>query len=117
MKLLAAGAASVAGYLVDGFWIEPDYFDTMTAHREIMLQVSGHSQGGQCRVPVIGYAPRTVKYGTKYVEGAFSNNGSNLFVTRGIGTCGLNVRFACPPELVILKLRAMGSRSRAPSSS
>ena len=84
---------------------EPDYFDTMTAHREIMLQVSGHSHGGQCRVPIIGYAPRTVKYGTKYVEGAFSNNGSNLFVTRGVGTTGPNVRFACPPELAILTLR------------
>lgn len=87
---------------------EPDYFDTMTAHREIMLQLSGHSHGGQCRVPLIGYAPKTVKYGTKYVEGAFSNDSSNLFVTRGVGTTGPRVRFACPPELVVLTLRATG---------
>ena len=87
---------------------EPDYFDTMTAHREIMLQLSGHSHGGQCRVPLIGYAPKTVKYGTKYVEGAFSNGRSNLFVTRGIGTTGPRVRFACPPELAVLTLRAVG---------
>lgn len=85
---------------------EPDYFDTMTAHREIMLQLSGHSHGGQCRVPLIGYAPKTVKYGTKYVEGAFSNGSSNLFVTRGVGTTGPRVRFACPPELAVLTLRA-----------
>ena len=85
---------------------EPDYFDTMTAHREIMLQLSGHSHGGQCRVPLIGYAPKTVKYGTKYVEGAFANGSSNLFVTRGVGTTGPRVRFACPPELAVLSLRA-----------
>ena len=85
---------------------EPDYFDTMTAYREIMLQLSGHSHGGQCRVPLIGYAPKTVKYGTKYVEGAFSNGSSNLFVTRGVGTTGPRVRFACPPELAVLTLRA-----------
>ena len=85
---------------------EPDYFDTMTQHREIMLQLSGHSHGGQCRVPLIGYAPKTVKYGTKYVEGAFSNGSSNLFVTRGVGTTGPRVRFACPPELAVLTLRA-----------
>ena len=85
---------------------EPDYFDTMNAHREIMLQLSGHSHGGQCRVPLIGYAPKTVKYGTKYVEGLFSNGSSDLFVTRGVGTTGPRVRFACPPELAILTLRA-----------
>ncbi len=85
---------------------EPDYLDTLTAHREIMLQLSGHSHGGQCRVPLIGYAPKTVKYGTKYVEGAFSNGSSNLFVTRGVGTTGPRVRFVCPPELAVLTLRA-----------
>lgn len=85
---------------------EPDYFDTMTAHREIMLQLSGHSHGGQCRVPLIGYAPKTVKYGTKYVEGAFTNGSSNPFVTRGVGTTGSRVRFAYPPELAVLSLRA-----------
>ena len=31
---------------------EPDYFDAMAARREILLQVSGHTHGGQCRVPV-----------------------------------------------------------------
>ncbi len=84
---------------------EPDYFDTMTRHREIMLQLSGHSHGGQCRVPLIDYAPRAVKYGRKYVEGAFGSGNSRLFVTRGVGTSGPRVRFACPPELAVLTLR------------
>ena len=85
---------------------EPDYFDNMTTCRDIMLQVSGHTHGGQCRVPVTGYAPKKVKYGQKYIYGHHATGDSNLFVTRGVGTSGLHVRFACPPELAILTLRA-----------
>lgn len=84
---------------------EPDYFDTMTAHREILLQVSGHTHGGQCRVPIVGHAPITPKFGKKYVYGGYESRESNLFVTRGVGTTGPQVRFACPPELAILTLR------------
>jgi predicted MPP superfamily phosphohydrolase len=84
---------------------EPDYFDTITAHREILLQLSGHTHGGQCRVPLTGYAPIKVKYGEKYVYGDFARGDSQLFVTRGVGTTGLRVRFACPPELAVLTLR------------
>jgi predicted MPP superfamily phosphohydrolase len=86
---------------------EPDYFDTMRARRDILLQLSGHTHGGQCRVPFIGYAPKTVPHGRNYVYGGFSRGNSNLFVTRGVGTTGPRVRFACPPELVILTLRTM----------
>jgi predicted MPP superfamily phosphohydrolase len=85
---------------------EPDYFDEMTRHRDIMLQLSGHTHGGQCRVPMVGYAPAKVRFGKKYIEGEFARPGSKLFVTRGVGTTGLRVRFACPPELAILTLRA-----------
>lgn len=85
---------------------EPDYFDTMCAAREVTLQLSGHTHGGQCRVPLLDVAPKTVKHGRKYVYGNFSNEDSRLFVTRGVGTSGPRLRFACPPELAILTLRA-----------
>ena len=85
---------------------EPDYFDTVAAARESVLQLSGHTHGGQCRVPVIGYAPRTVYWGRKYIYGEFIRNGSKLFVTRGVGTTGIRVRFACRPELAMLSLRS-----------
>ncbi|GAA5127551.1 metallophosphoesterase [Luteolibacter yonseiensis] len=85
---------------------EPDYFDTMTAGRNIQLQLSGHTHGGQCRVPVIGYAPRKVTFGKKYIYGTYTRGDSTLFVTRGVGTSGPRVRFACPPELAMLTLRA-----------
>lgn len=77
----------------------------MADQRDLLLQVSGHTHGGQCRLPLLGYAPVKVRYGRKYVYGGFSRGDSRLFVTRGIGTTGLRVRFACPPELAVLTLR------------
>ncbi len=85
---------------------EPDYFDTLVAHRPVVLQVSGHTHGGQCRVPLLGYAPQRVRLGKKYLHGVYECGDSKLFVTRGVGTVGVRVRFACPPELAILTLKA-----------
>jgi predicted MPP superfamily phosphohydrolase len=85
---------------------EPDYFDELTQRRNIQLQLSGHTHGGQCRVPFVSYTPAKVAYGRKYIHGAFERGDSRLFVTRGLGTVGLRVRFACPPEVAVLTLRA-----------
>jgi predicted MPP superfamily phosphohydrolase len=85
---------------------EPDYFDELTQRRNIQLQLSGHTHGGQCRVPFVSYTPAKVAYGRKYIHGTFKRGESRLFVTRGIGTVGLRVRFACPPEVAMLTLRA-----------
>ncbi len=84
---------------------EPDFFDQMIANRPITLQVSGHTHGGQCQVPLTGYAPVKVAYGENYLEGTYSRGDSRLFVSRGIGTTGLRVRFACRPEVNVLTLR------------
>jgi predicted MPP superfamily phosphohydrolase len=84
---------------------EPDPFSELGKHS--ILQVSGHTHGGQCRVPLIGYAPVTVRYGRKFIYGAFEQaDGGRLFVSRGLGSVGLRVRFACVPEVAILTLRA-----------
>lgn len=85
---------------------EPDFFDDLRTVKPLDLQLSGHTHGGQCRVPLIGYAPAKVKFGRNYVYGHFEKDRSQLFVGRGIGTVGLRVRFACQPELVILTLRS-----------
>ncbi len=85
---------------------EPDYFDTVHQVRPGVLQLSGHTHGGQCQVPLVGFAPAKVSHGQKYIYGRFRRGKSRLFVTRGVGTTGLRVRFACRPELALLTLRA-----------
>lgn len=85
---------------------EPDPFETLHREHPLDLQLSGHTHGGQCRVPVLGYAPAKVKYGRKYLYGEFAEGRSRLFVGRGLGTVAFRVRFACAPELAILTLRS-----------
>lgn len=87
---------------------EPDYFDVVTSHRDVMLQLSGHTHGGQCRVPFLGYAPVSVEHGRNYIYGEYRQGDSQLFVSRGIGMTGIRVRFACRPELAVLTLRSEG---------
>jgi predicted MPP superfamily phosphohydrolase len=86
---------------------EPDFFDRMIESRPMTLQISGHTHGGQCQVPLLGYAPARVKYGEKYLNGVYEHGDARLFVSRGLGTTGMRVRFACRPEVAILTLRAV----------
>ncbi len=75
---------------------------------ESFTQFSGHTHGGQCRVPLIGYAPVKVRYGEKYIEGHFEKSlDQQLYVSAGIGTVGLRVRFSCPPEIVLFTLKSI----------
>ncbi len=85
---------------------EPDYADEVFQHGGVDLMLSGHSHGGQVRLPLVG-ALYTPPLGRKYVEGLFHlKNGLQLYVNRGIGAVGVPFRFDCRPELTILTLRS-----------
>ena len=84
---------------------EPDYADRVVKHGGVDLMLSGHTHGGQIRLPLVGalYLP---PLGRKYVEGLFPlANGLQLYVNRGIGTVGVPLRFYCRPELTMITLR------------
>lgn len=87
---------------------EPDFADTLEADsvsRSVALMLSGHTHGGQVRLPFIG-ALRLPPGGRKYVEGWFPlNGGMQLYVNRGIGSVGLPFRFDCRPEITHFTLR------------
>lgn len=85
---------------------EPDYADRVVRHGGVDLMLSGHTHGGQVRLPLVGalYVP---PLGRKYVEGLFHlENGLQLYVNRGIGTVGVPLRFDCRPELTMITLRS-----------
>ncbi len=85
---------------------EPDYADKVVRHGGVDLMLSGHTHGGQVRLPVVG-ALYTPTYGRKYIEGHFHlQNGLQLYVNRGIGTVGVPFRVLCRPELTIITLRS-----------
>lgn len=82
---------------------EPDFAD-YAAEAEIDLQLSGHSHGGQVRVPGIG--PLILpKYGVKYPMGlARVGNFTQVYTSRGVGVLPPAVRFNCPPEVSLIRL-------------
>jgi uncharacterized protein len=86
---------------------EPDYADTVMAHprgRLVDLMLSGHSHGGQIRLPFLG--PLILPpLGEKYPEGHYRLNRMQLYVNRGIGTVGLPFRLNCPPEITVITLQ------------
>jgi hypothetical protein len=81
---------------------EPDYADEVVGSG-VDLMLSGHTHGGQVRIPFL--PPLNLPLmGRKYVEGHFSLNGLQLYVTRGIGTVEVPFRFRCPPEITLITL-------------
>ena len=83
---------------------EPDVADLISKY-PVDLQLSGHSHGGQVRLPLIGpaYLPRL---GRKYPQGLRRVGPLTLYTNVGIGTMGLPIRLNCPPEVTLLTLRA-----------
>lgn len=78
---------------------EPDVADVLSQYPQIHLQLSGHSHGGQIRVPGIGPLILPI-LGQKYVQGYYEINQLRLYTTRGIGyLTNFPLRFNCPPEL------------------
>ena len=84
---------------------EPDYFPTLVRLSPIDLQLSGHSHGGQIRIPALG--PVVLPpWGRIYHTGLYELNGRFVYTGRGLGMVELPLRFDCPPELTEITLTA-----------
>jgi predicted MPP superfamily phosphohydrolase len=69
------------------------------------LTLAGHTHGGQVDLPILGRIWVPSRFGQRYAAGHIVEEGRHLFVTTGVGTSILPVRFRVPPELVMLTLR------------
>ncbi|WP_152663589.1 metallophosphoesterase [Paenibacillus wulumuqiensis] len=86
---------------------EPDYADRIPADLNFHLQLSGHSHGGQIRLPMFG-AVITPRGSRKYIMGWYQAGPTGqlpLYVNRGIGMSQIPVRLMCRPELTIFTLK------------
>ena len=84
---------------------EPDFADH-TVKYPVDLQLSGHSHGGQIRLPLLGpvYLPRL---GRKYPRGLRTIDRLSLYTNVGIGTLYVPVRWNCAPEITLITLRSL----------
>lgn len=90
----------------------PDELKVLLAHNPVIfrqsvragvdLTLSGHTHGGQVKMrdPEKRILPRR-----KLSSGLHRRKTSQIYITRGIGTVVLPVRYQCPPEISLLEFR------------
>jgi uncharacterized protein len=82
------------------FTHSPDVFPQLPP--TCALTIAGHTHGGQ--VWMLGRLVVPSRYGARYLAGTVQEDGKTLFVSSGIGTSILPVRFGVPPEISLLRL-------------
>lgn len=95
-------AKAPPGATVIGLTHNPDIFPHLPPSLSLLL--AAHTHGGQVTLPLIGAAVVPSDFGQKYTAGHVFENGHHLFVTTGIGTSIMPVRFRVPPEIAILTI-------------
>jgi predicted MPP superfamily phosphohydrolase len=86
---------------------EPDFADVAAATGRFDLQLSGHSHGGQVRIPLLGRAILP-PFSQRYTRGLYQVGGMIQYTNRGIGFVDARLRFMCRPEITTLTLRSSG---------
>lgn len=87
-------------------WHEAHYATTVRSHGAF-AQLSGHSHGGQVRLP--GIRPLWLpKHGRRYVSGLNDAQGMPVYTSRGMGVYRPPVRLNCPPEVTLVRLTVSG---------
>lgn len=84
------------------FTHNPDLFPTLGDRASLVI--AGHTHGGQVAFPLIGRPIVPSKHGQRYAYGHVVEGGRHLFVSPGLGTSIIPVRFRVPPEVTLLVL-------------
>src|SRR5207247_3160243 len=80
----------------------PDVFPRVPAR--VALTLAGHTHGGQVALPILGRLIVPSRFGQRYAIGHVEEDGRHLFVTPGVGTSIIPVRFGVPPGISLLTL-------------
>ena len=84
----------------------PELFE-IYADNNVDLVLSGHAHGGQFRLPFVGglVAPNQGLF-PKYDAGLYTEENTNMIVSRGIGNSILPFRFNNRPEVILIELNS-----------
>jgi predicted MPP superfamily phosphohydrolase len=97
-------AQAPAGVPVLALWHEPEFAEQAAA-AGAFAQLSGHTHGGQIRLPGIGPVGLPV-HGKRHVIGRGIADGMPIYTSRGVGVYRPPARFNCPPEVTLVTLVA-----------
>ncbi len=103
-------AQALDGLPADAFTLllyhSPDLIREASEHK-VDLYLGGHTHGGQLRLPFYGAIITSSMYGRRYAAGMFEENGTKMYISRGLGFEGGGMpraRFLCRPEIVSIEL-------------
>ena len=83
---------------------EPDFADTTSKLEPFILQLSGHSHGGQLAIPYLGTPVRGKNF-IKYPIGKYKVRNMIQYTNRGVGTNAFWIRINCSPEITKITLK------------
>ena len=89
----------------------PDIADDLPSDVRIDAMLSGHTHGGQVRLWGWGPAVLPIR-DPRYAAGLVRGERFATYVSRGLGTAGLPLRFHCLPELTVLTLTHTGGEPK-----
>jgi len=92
---------------------DPDLFPRLPD--EARLTLSGPTTGAQVALPLVDELIAPTRRG--YVSGLVRDGGKTLYVSRGVGTSHLPLRFRAPPEIALLTLRPSPAQPAEPAAS
>jgi predicted MPP superfamily phosphohydrolase len=97
--------------------VQPDDYTVLLYHKPdlaytaqdlgINLYLTGHTHGGQFRLPFYGAVITDARFGKTFEMGRYDLENTIMYVSRGLGMAGTmapRVRFLCPPEVVVIDL-------------
>jgi uncharacterized protein len=105
-KLLVALGGAASSRFTILLYHTPDLAPEAAA-AGIDLMLSGHTHGGQVRIPGMGAVYSSSLYGKRFEAGRYLFDRMILYVSRGIGMEGLSaprLRFLCPPEITLWEI-------------
>lgn len=82
---------------------EPDITDKIVKDYQVNLILAGHSHNGQIRLPIIG-AIYTPPYAKNYYDNYYNIDGTNLYISSGIGVSTINYRLFNHPSINFYRL-------------
>ena len=89
---------------VIAFTHNPDLFPAIPAR--VTLTLAGHTHGGQVVIPLVGRPVVPSEFGERFAYGHIVEDNRHLYVTGGLGTSILPVRFRVPPEVILLTIQS-----------
>jgi predicted MPP superfamily phosphohydrolase len=82
----------------------PDLVEYLPAGLRVDLVLSGHTHNGQIHWPWLGPLTVPSQFGGRYLQGLHRVGGTWIYVSAGVGSGVIPIRWGNPPELPILRL-------------